>query len=233
MLLLKKWKKLSSAEKIYFFVINFVKLTLFVAVPFSIYEKDWMTLFIVFIVLLIVIFSPKLEKKYKINVPPEFQIAITIFVYAGLFLGETKNYYTKFWWWDIFLHSFSGVALGFVGFLILYILYKSGKFSANLKIIMLFSFSFAVALGVLWEIFEFGIDIFSPANMQQAKNLGDIYFCNTHLGVKDTMYDLILNGIGAFVASLSGYFYLKGGETPVLGGLVKKFEEENPFLFKK
>jgi hypothetical protein len=60
----------------------------------------------------------------------------------------------------------------------------------------LFSFCFALSLGALWEIFEFGMDSFLDLGMQ--KN-----------SLVDTMWDLIVDTVGAAVVSLSGYFYVK------------------------
>jgi hypothetical protein len=229
---MRKWAKLEPIEKFNFLTTGLIKLSLLLVIPFSIYEQNWMAFF-VSILTLILLFVPNLfEKKYKINLLAEFQLIIVVFLYASLFLGEVRGYYTRFWWWNSVLHFFSGLALGFAGFLILYILYKTGRFNASFKVIVVFSFCFAVALGVLWEIFEFGIDSFFGANMQRARNIGSIFNCNTRMGLMDTMWDLILNTVGAFLSSLAGYFYLKGGKAFILEGLIKKFEKKNPKLFK-
>ncbi len=46
------------------------------------------------------------------------------------------------------------------------------------------AFSFAVSIGTLWEVFEFGMDILFGLSMQKS-------------GVIDTMDDLIVDAIGA------------------------------------
>ncbi|MBN1539799.1 MAG: hypothetical protein JW939_06615, partial [Candidatus Thermoplasmatota archaeon] len=56
---------------------------------------------------------------------------------------------------------------------------------------------FAVTLGVLWEIFEFGVDQLFGWNMQRS-------------GLKDTMTDLIVDVLGALSVSIAGYLYMKG-----------------------
>jgi hypothetical protein len=48
---------------------------------------------------------------------------------------------------------------------------------------------------VLWEIFEFAGDQLFGMNMQKE-------------GLTDTMWDLIVDTLGAFVAAVFGYFYL-------------------------
>ena len=61
------------------------------------------------------------------------------------------------------------------------------------------AFSFAVSIGTLWEIFEFGMDILFGLSMQKS-------------GVIDMMGDLIVDAIGAG----AGYWYLKRGGTKFL-----------------
>ena len=141
-------------------------------------------------------------------------------MYASLFLGEIKSYYTLFWWWDIILHIGSGIAFGFIGFLILYVLYKGDKIKAKPSTIAIFSFSFGLAIGALWEIFEFAIDNILRTNLQKS-------------GLVDTMWDLIVDGFGALIASIIGYFYIKKEKKGLFNKLVKEFKKENPKLFRK
>ena len=61
----------------------------------------------------------------------------------------------------------------------------------------MFSFCFAVTLGVLWEIYEFSVDYLFGWNMQRS-------------GINDTMTDLMVDALGAFAVSLLGYLYMKG-----------------------
>ena len=71
----------------------------------------------------------------------------------------------------------------------------------------LFSFSFAIAIGVVWEIFEFFMDISFGLNMQKS-------------GLIDTMGDLIVDSLGALLASGIGYFYLRIKHTLVFKDVV-------------
>ena len=86
--------------------------------------------------------------------------------------------------------------------------------------ITLFAFSFAVAIGSMWEIFEFSMDSVFGLNMQKS-------------GLVDTMWDIIVNAAGALLASVSGYFYIKKGEIFIFDRIMKHFKEDNPKLFKK
>ncbi|UFX83396.1 hypothetical protein HLG78_04680 [Candidatus Absconditicoccus praedator] len=211
-----------------------IRLILLLAIAGGIYEQNWMAVFVSTLAFFLTYFH-LFFAKYDIKIPKEFQILIVVFVFASLFLGEVHSYYERFGWWDDLLHLLSGIGLGFVGFLILYIFYKSGKFSAPAGIIAMFSFCFALALGALWEVFEFWMDELFGLDMQKARNLEEVYGeFDTRLGVKDTMIDLMMDAVGALIASIWGYIYLKKGESfKWFDKLVEKFEQSNENLFKK
>ena len=140
-------------------------------------------------------------RRYRIPLPAGFELLAVLFVFASLFLGEVRGYYTRFWWWDALLHTGAGFLLGILGFLLVYSLNERGLGSLQLKpsFVALFSFTFSLALGALWEIFEFGMDQIFGLNMQKS-------------GLVDTMWDLIVNVIGAGAIALLGYGWLKTSE---------------------
>jgi hypothetical protein len=86
-----------------------------------------------------------------------------------------------------------------------------------------FGVTFAVTLGVVWEIFEFAVDSFWPAvNMQ-----------STETGVRDTMMDLIVDTVGAVIVALMGYAYLTAGRYSFFADGVRGFLRRNPHLFHR
>ncbi len=139
-----------------------------------------------------------LEKQFKIYLPTFFCLLMSAFLYATIILGQVQHYYQKYWWWDIMLHSGSGIAFGLVGLVVILLLFRKGKIAANSFVLCLFAFCFALAVGLLWEVFEFSGDQIFHTNMQQ-----------TQTGVVDTMKDEIMDTIGALVGSAIGYFYLR------------------------
>lgn len=216
-------------------IIGAIRFFLGLAVLGSIYELNWLALF-VSVLTLVLSFSPEFfRRRYRIDLPRFLQFFIIVFIFAGLFLGEARSFYEKYWWWDSLLHLLSGVALGFAGFLIVYILYKTGKFKTSPVLLSVLAFCFALAMGSLWEIFEFFMDHFLRLDMQKARNLCELgaVYCDTRLGVVDTMRDLMLDALGALAASITGYLYLKKKSPSFFQELVKEFEEKNKHLFVK
>jgi len=134
-----------------------------------------------------------------------------------MFLGELANFYELFWWWDVVLHFSSAIAFGCIGFIILFYLNRTNKISSKPFWIALFSFSFAVSIGVIWEIFEFSMDQIFGMHMQKS-------------GIVDTMWDLIVDAIGALISVAAGYAYMQGKEKSYLSKLIGLIIKENPNL---
>lgn len=217
----------------YFYLNLIIRIVLIVAFGIALWEKNWLNGFLSFLTLILTFLPFIVKKRHKIELPEEIQLIIVLFIYAGIFLGGVREFYYRFWWWDSLLHAIGGIGLGFAGFLILYSLHQSGKLKASPFLIALFSFCFALAIGALWEIFEFTIDSFFGFNMQEARGLEKVYgYFNTRFGLLDTMWDLILDSFGALLASVSGYFYLKKKEIFLFEKFIKRFEKKNPSFFK-
>lgn len=202
---------------------------LVIEVIVAIWEQQWLTAVITTGIILITLSPFFLQKFFHVFIPPEFVLLAITFVFASLFLGEVHGYYTRFWWWDIALHSGSGFLLGIIGFLLVYVLNETEDIGVHLKpgFIAFFAFLFAVGIGTLWEIFEFGMDSFFGMNMQK-EMLGD------PSGLTDTMWDLIVDTLGALVTSLLGYGYLKTAKSEsFLERWIEAFIKNNPGLFNR
>jgi hypothetical protein len=170
--------------------------TMFISLIGAVVRQNWGLMFLILVIAILLLLPRIIQKWSKISIPPRLEVYIIIFLYATLFLGELMKYYDTYWWWDVVIHTSSGLAIGIVGFLILYVLYKTDKIKSKPKTIAMLAFTFALAIGALWEITEFTIDnAFSTSHMQGS--------------LSDTMWDLIVDAIGAFVAAIAGYFYIK------------------------
>jgi len=227
-------KKSSVFEKIQHYIGFFIILSLIVALVLELINQNWEFFFVTVLALGLIFATYYFQKKYKIRLPAKMQLAIILFIYAGVFLGEVRNYFVKYWWWDSLLHLFSGFAIGLIAFGIMYVLYKTEKVKTSLVFIAVIIFSLSMTIGVVWEMFEFGVDHYMGANMQRARDLcPEIGACDTRLGVVDTMKDFILNSIGALFASIIGYIYLRTGGHFLLNKIMDKFKKQNPRLFFK
>jgi hypothetical protein len=208
-----------SSYKISAVVNLFLRLALVVAALLGTFSQNWSLVFASIATLVLTYLPQFLANQVDVRLPLQFELAITVFLYATLFLGEVDNYYEKFWWWDSVLHTSSAFAFGFFGFLILYLLFARDKLKASPFVIAFFSFAFGLAIGALWEIFEFSMDLFFGTNMQKS-------------GLRDTMGDLIVDALGSGVASITGYIYLKYKIYDPFDALIQWFLQENPRFAK-
>ena len=199
-----------NSEKARTSLSSIIKIILILSIIYSIYFHLWRILFIN-LLLLIIIFIPTITKKYEIKIPKEIEFIILFFVLISFFLGDLRG---------LVIQIFFGIAIGFVGFAIMLILYSKSKVKANYFLIILFSISFSVALGTGLELLKYYTKI----------------FLKTQILLADYGYAIISLTIvlaGSLLASLIGYIYMKGHKNDLMERLVQKFKKQNPNLFIK
>ncbi|HET6622812.1 MAG TPA: hypothetical protein VFG56_02660, partial [Candidatus Saccharimonadales bacterium] len=125
--------------------------------------------------------KPNFQKRLVHNAPYILLGVVVLFVLGALVAGEILGAYDKFWWWDDGLHTLAGAILGFIGFVLVYFFNARYQMHINPLFVAVFAFSFAVTMGVVWEIFEFTGDALFRTNMQRwadpatAKMIGQTY----------------------------------------------------------
>ena len=197
-------KEKNKKRNINIIVSNLVRILLIVFFVRGVIIGDHSQDFLIIITFILTYYPSILEKKFGVYLPKRIQLVITLFIFAAQVLGEIGDFYEKISWWDTMLHTISGVVLGLVGFLFVYLLNEKGNLNVNLspKFVVLFAFCFALTMGVFWEFFEFGADRLLGYNMQKFRLPGQD-------GLVDTMEDLIVDAIGAIIACAVGSLYIK------------------------
>lgn len=215
------------AERIQRVVVCILLLVMAVEASLSAWRGLWLHLLVVLAVMTMTLAPIILSRQFKVHVPAQFQVWVILFVFAALFLGEVRDYYTRYWWWDIMLHTSSGVLLGILGFLLVHVLNEDRRIDLKLSpgFVACFAFFFALAMGALWEIFEFAMDKLAGTNMQKP-------FLGDPSGLTDTMWDLIVDALGALMVSAYGWRYLRRGQRSMLRDVIERFVARNPRLFK-
>jgi len=203
--------------------------TLLVAFVGALIQQNWISMLFIVIISILICVPMVIRRLSNIEIPFQLEVFSVLFIYATLFLGELNNYYAEFWWWDVLLHISSGLAFGIVGFIILYVLQRVEKIKASPKIVAIFSFCFALAIGALWEIIEFTIDRSFGLSLQSGK----FFWASSQGNLADTMKDLIDDSIGGLFSAVMGYMYLKKNSGIVVKQMAKEFKKDNPRFFKK
>ena len=140
------------------------------------------------------------RRKIHIVVPWEvtFLIALTLFLHIG---GYSFFWYLDLYpYYDKFAHLIASMTIALLGFLAVLILMRV---STCLKFarweIFFFIVIFTLALGAIWEIWEFAMDTLVGPYLTKPLQQG-----NT-----DTMLDLITDLCGGLIIAILGTHYLK------------------------
>lgn len=136
----------------------FILLLLLCAVLWALFDARWSIAFTSLLTLALGFIPLIFERRTNIQLPATFVAAVAVFAFATLFLGEVGDFYGRFWWWDIAMHSGSAVSFGMIGTILVLILLRGNKLNASAFLVSVFAFCFAVSIGTLWEIFEFFMD---------------------------------------------------------------------------
>ena len=186
----------------------------------ALFQRNWPLAFVAFVTLTLSLAPVFVARWADVVVPPSFIAAIVAFIGGSLFLGEVFDFYNRFWWWDLIMHGGSAIGFGLIGFVLVFMMFQGDRYAAPPFAVAFFAFCFALAIGAMWEIFEFGMDQIFGLNMQKS-------------GLMDTMWDLIVDFVGALIGAGSGYAYLNGRAKGGLRGLIDDFVERNPRFFKR
>ena len=181
-------------------------LTLVGAFAYEFAHQNWQMSFIALATLIASIIPAFVADRYHLRLPMTFFAGIVLFLFATLFLGEAFDFYGRFWWWDVVLHASSAIGFGLVGVIIALLMFEGDRYAAPAWAVGLIGFTFAVTIGVLWEVFEYFMDVGFGMNMQKS-------------GLTDTMWDLITDAGGGLVGASAGYAYLKGRDRTGLPGM--------------
>lgn len=184
-------------EKMYPYIVGTLFIIMSILAALSVINQDWSDLFVIVQAIIIVCIPYFLEKKFSIHTPYMLRLGFVLFMFSTLILGEIADLYNTLWWWDIALHTISSAGITIIGFIILSIIYRDKDLQAAPWLTSFLVFSFAMSLAVLWEIYEFVIDIFFETDTPM------------QLGNTDTMTDLIVAVLGALVVCWYGFSYIK------------------------
>ena len=219
---------LDTASAVHHWVVVIIVVVMGVDLVLVVLEQQWFSALLILTIGALLLGSTLARERLSVRIPYEFQLMALVFVFAALFLGEIRNYYDRFWWWDIALHTASGFLLGIFGFLLVYLLNESKTVALQMlpRFVALFAFLFAVAVGAVWEIFEYSMDRLFGMQMQKPM-LGD------DSGLTDTMWDLIVDTFGALSISLLGWWQMVSRRRSFIDDWIQKFIDQNPRLFQR
>lgn len=224
------------------FIVYFVlRLLVIVTMILQFLNGNYENFFLCILTLILLIMPSLIQVTLKIELPTVLEILILIFIFSAEILGEIREYYIMIPMWDTILHTINGFLAAAIGFSMVDLLNRSDRMTFQLSPLFtaIVAFCFSMTIGVVWEFFEFGMDMIFGLDMQKDTVIQAIRSVTLNpdgknivtvidpirsvvvngkdlgiggyldIGLIDTMKDLIVNFIGAVVFSVFGYVYVK------------------------
>lgn len=148
-------------------VYQILRLFTLATLVFSVIFREYQSAFICALCLILFLIPGFIRRVLRIRVPEVLQIIILLFIFAAEIMGELFHFFTRVPGWDTILHTLTGFLMASVGFSLVDLLNSSkAKFALSPAYMALVAFCFAMTIGVLWEFFEFGMDVIFRKDMQ-------------------------------------------------------------------
>lgn len=178
---------------------------------------NYENVFMCILTLILFLIPTIIDKRLNIALPNALEIIILLFIFSAEILGEVQNFYGTFKYWDTMLHTINGFLCAAIGFSLIDILNRSEKFHLKMTPISvaLVAFCFSMTVGVLWEFFEFGMDITFNTDMQKDRIIQTVSSVSlnpegenkpvTIKNIKNTTIQYIENGEEKALTIADGY----------------------------
>jgi AcrR family transcriptional regulator len=149
---------------------------------------------------LVITFLPALmERNYNLPLDPWLALWITTAVFLHT-LGSA-GLYGQIGWWDHLTHAMSSSLIAAIGYTTARAIdLHSDEIYIPKKILFVYIFVVVLAFGVIWELFEFALDVLADTT--------GMTMPLTQRGLDDTVRDLMYNSVGALVVAVFGQAHL-------------------------
>lgn len=178
----------------------------------SVLRHDYDSVFTCCIALLLFTIPSIVDKKFNVELPTTLESIIYLFIFSSQILGEIRNFYGMFPYWDTMLHTINGFIFAGIGFSICEVLNNSPKTKLFLSplYITVVAILFSITIGTVWEFFEYGVDRYMYADMQKDRVITDLY----------TVYFNDTNTVESFNDITQTVIYYGDGEVLVVDGFL-------------
>jgi len=171
---------------------------MFILLLIAFWKNDWTGVFGCIIGIILSFVPSILHKNFNITLPwiLDTLIAFALFLHIG---GVVLQIYHTIPYYDVLTHFVSSILVAFLAFVSIYILdiywdgLKMNKYAMAFVVII-----FTMAMGVVWEFFEWTTDILFQTHEQW--------------GLSDTMKDLFIDTISGIFIAFIGVNSIKKGE---------------------
>ena len=178
------------------------------------FHRNFENVFLCILTLILFLLPTIFERKLKVDLPDTLEIIIMLFIFSAEILGEISAYYTTYQGWDTMLHTLNGFLCAAIGFSLVDMLNREERFSLQLSpaFMAVVAFCFSMTIGILWEFFECGMDLFFLLDMQKDSVVNQISTVmldptggNTAVVIKDITDVIVVAGGEEISLGLGGF----------------------------
>ncbi|WP_247731765.1 hypothetical protein [Halovivax limisalsi] len=161
---------------------------------------------------LLVTFLPAvMERNYSL--PLDSRLALWITTAVFLHTVGSAGLYDRIYWWDHVTHAVSGSLIAAAGYTIARAIdLHSDEIHIPTRFAFVYIFVVVLSFGVVWELFEFALDIVANAT--------GVTMPLAQKGLDDTVRDSMFNSLGALSVAAFGQLYLNDVAETVRARLV-------------
>ncbi len=188
-----------------------MKLFLVGLLPYLIFIGDYLFAVMACIAVVLSLVPSVVERNKNIHLPFELDLLVTLAIFSHTFLGEWLMFYERVRLWDKILHLFGTAVISITAFMTVYTLHYTRKIRLSVPLIGFFTVIFAIAIGALWEVTEFLVDI--------------LFGTTTQKGLRDTMWDLVYDLIAGVAVAVFGMIYVKYSDNSTRDSFTRPFGE--------
>ncbi len=190
-------KNINEYLKSNFLSLHILKIIMFILLIIAFWKDDWTGVFGSIIGIILSFIPSILHRNFNITLPwiLDTLIAFALFLHIG---GVVLNAYHTVPYYDNLTHFVSAILVAFLAFVVIYILdkywdgLKMNKYAMAFVVVI-----FTMAMGVVWEFFEWTTDL--------------IFKTQEQWGLYDTMKDLLIDtAAGVFIAIVGVNLIKKG-----------------------
>jgi hypothetical protein len=140
-----------------------------------------------------------LARSFRAVWPVEIEIAYLWFLISDMTLGNLAGLYLELPWYDKALHLGNAILVGMVAFHAVYLAHFLGRVRRHPWIDGAAILLVTLGLGATWEIGEYAVDHALGRATQGSP---------VQAPLDDTMWDLILDGVGGVIGAVLGPLYM-------------------------
>ena len=133
-----------TRERVYRVLTLVIQVVLLAGVVGFLVLRDGPNAVLTTLVIVLTLIPQLLKRRFRVDVPPEFQLVAAAFVFCAIFLGTSLGFDGRFHWWDTALHTTSGCLLGIVGFIAVFLINGTDHRPEGMRVLLIAVFGFDV-----------------------------------------------------------------------------------------